>query len=108
MGIRWSTVTSIWPGQTPKNAASYLRIDRGSWLTPGRPVGGSGRQSQLHGSYTDDLAVNQWSTLGYIVGRPTDSDEQLPDPTWTSNRFIRHSVARGSAVTLREFAAPQP
>jgi hypothetical protein len=76
-------------GTDPADPSSYLKIDQST--TPGLTIlqvaAVSNRTYTVQ--YIDALGGNSWTALASLVARATNRVEEVPDQSWTSNRFYR-------------------
>lgn len=76
-------------GTDPADNQSYLRIDE-SVIPGAASVQFAGISNRTYSvQYTDNLNNAGWSNLAEVPSRGTNFTLQLPDPTWTTNRFYR-------------------
>lgn len=76
-------------GTDPANNQSYLKIEQ-SVSSGSAAVQFAGISNRTYTvQFTDDLNAPDWSRLAEIAARSTNFTLQLPDPSWSTNRFYR-------------------
>ena len=81
-------------GTDPANNLSYLKIEQ-SVVPEASTVQFAGVSNHTYTiQFIDNLAAGTWSKLADLAARSTNFTLQIPDVTWTTNRFYRVATPR--------------
>ena len=81
-------------GTDPANNLSYLKIEQ-SVVPEASTVQFAGVSNHTYTiQFIDNLAAGTWSKLADLAARSTNFTLQIPDATWTTNRFYRVATPR--------------